>query len=271
MIRNALSIAGSDPSGGAGIQADLKAFAANGVYGMAAVTALTAQNTRGVSGVELVSPAFVAAQIDAVFEDIRVDAVKVGMLASAEIARAVCDALMRSGAPAIVLDPVMVATGGGRLLDRQAIAVLRERLLPVVDVLTPNLPEAAVLLDENEITTCAAMPEVAERLRSLGPKSVLLKGGHLASDRSPDYLATPAGGLWLDAPRTGPANVHGTGCTLSAALAAQLAITGDMYEAARRAKAYVCGAIACADQLDIGFGDGPAHHFHALWKGEHPA
>ena len=265
MIANVLSIAGSDPSGGAGIQADLKAIAANGAYGMAVITALTAQSTRGVSGVELVRPAFVAAQIDAIFADIRVDAVKIGMIATAGIAEAVADALERHGAGNIVLDPVMVAKGGDRLLAQEAVGMLKRRLLPLCTVLTPNLPEAAALLDAPEPTDRAGMAALAERLRELGPRNLLLKGGHLPAGDSPDLLLTADGAHWLEGDRIDTQNTHGTGCTLSSALAAQLAITDDVAEAARRAKAYVGGAIAAADRLDVGHGHGPTHHFHNLW------
>jgi len=265
-IRNVLSIAGSDPSGGAGIQADLKAIAANGCYGMAVITALTAQNTTGVTGVRLVEPDFVAAQIDAVFADIRVDAVKIGMLGSADIAQTVADALTRHRPPAIVLDPVMIAKGGDRLLTEAAIAVLRERLLPLATMLTPNLPEAAVLLGQAEPTSRDTMPAMAAALRALGTDAVLLKGGHLPGPASPDLLSTPDGDHWLEAERIATRNTHGTGCTLSSALAAQLARTGDVRLATEQAKGYVTGAIAAADQLDVGHGHGPTHHLHNLWR-----
>ncbi len=266
-IKHVLAIAGSDPSGGAGIQADIKAISANGAYAMAAITALTAQNTCGVRGVQLVAPAFVTAQIDAVFEDIRVDAVKIGMLGSPEIAQAVAEALARHRARRIVLDPVMVAKGGDRLLSEAAIRTLIERLLPLATILTPNLPEAAALLDEPERTDPQAMPALAERLLALGPSAVLLKGGHLSGAASPDYLATIDGGMWLEAERIPTKNTHGTGCTLSSALAAQLASGAEPIVAARAAKTYVAGAIAHADSLDVGQGQGPTHHFHALWNG----
>ncbi len=265
MIANVLSIAGSDPSGGAGIQADIKAISANGAYAMAVVTALTAQNTRGVSAVELVAPAFVAAQIDAIFADIRVDAVKIGMIATGDVAGIIAEALERHGAHHVVLDPVMVAKGGDRLLAKQAVETLTKRLLPLTEVLTPNLPEAAELLGQPEPATRTAMAHMAEQLLALGPRHVLLKGGHLAGAHSPDYLATGSGGIWLEGPRLATANTHGTGCTLSSALAAQLAITNDVLEATRRAKAYVAGAIAGAERLRVGSGHGPTHHFHALW------
>ncbi len=268
MTPNVLSIAGSDPSGGAGIQADIKAISANGAYAMAAITALTAQSTRGVSAVELVPPAFVTAQIDAIFNDIRVDAVKIGMIGTADIAAAVADALLRHAAANVVLDPVMVAKGGDRLLAEEAIATICERLLPRALVLTPNLPEAAALLGRPEPGSRESMMAFAQALRDLGPIWVLLKGGHLDGEDSPDYLVGPDGGQWLEGPRFATANTHGTGCTLSSALAARLAVTGDVATAAREAKAYISGAIAAADQLDVGSGHGPTHHFAALWKGD---
>ncbi len=264
MIRNALSIAGSDPSGGAGIQADLKTFSARGVYGMAALTALTAQNTRGVSGVHLVPAAFVAAQIRAVFEDVRVDAVKIGMIATVEIAEAVADALRDVDAP-IVLDPVMVAKGGAPLLADDAVDAVATRLAPLATVITPNLLEAERLLPDAAARTRAAMPAAAEALRARGARAVLLKGGHLGGAESPDVLVDAAGTHWLEGARTETRNTHGTGCTLSAALAAELAKGATLADAARAAKAYVSGAVAAADQLSVGAGHGPTHHFHTLW------
>ncbi|NBC12858.1 MAG: bifunctional hydroxymethylpyrimidine kinase/phosphomethylpyrimidine kinase [Gammaproteobacteria bacterium] len=269
-IKNVLSIAGSDPSGGAGIQADLKAIAAQGCYAMAAVTALTAQNTRGVTGVRLVEPDFVAAQIDAIFADIRVDAVKIGMLGSADIVAAVAAALARHRPPHVVLDPVMVAKGGDRLLADAAVAMLKDRLLPLATVLTPNLPEAAVLLERPEPETRDAMLATAKALRGLGPAdasgAVLLKGGHLPATDSPDLLVTADGEHWLETERIATKNTHGTGCTLSSALAARLAATADVRAATEQAKCYVAGAIAAADSLAVGQGHGPTHHFHALWR-----
>lgn len=268
MIANALSVAGSDPSGGAGVQADLKTFAANGVYGMAAITALTAQNTRGVTGVHLVPPEVVAAQIAAVRADVPVHGVKIGMIATAEIAGAVAGALAGIGAP-VVLDPVMVAKGGDRLLAEAAVAALVARLLPLATVLTPNLPEAEALLAAAgrgaRIASRADMPEAARALRALGPRAVLLKGGHLGGAESPDLLLWEGGELWLEGRRVETRNTHGTGCTLSSALAARLARGEPTPEAARGAKTYVAGAIAAADRLDAGGGHGPLHHFHALW------
>jgi len=265
MIRNVLSIAGSDPSGGAGIQADLKAFAARGTYGMAALTALTAQNTQGVSGVHAVPPDFVAAQIEAVFADIRVDAVKIGMIASAAVARAVAGVLSRHRGIPVVLDPVMVAKGGARLLDPSAVAALNGLLLPLATHLTPNLPEAAALTGTAEAASRSDMLEQAIALQAMGPRVVILKGGHLPGPQSPDLILSPEGAEWIEAPRVVTANTHGTGCTLSSAYAAELAKGLSDSAAFATAKAYVAGAIAQADRLSVGHGHGPTHHFHALW------
>ncbi|MGO7216520.1 bifunctional hydroxymethylpyrimidine kinase/phosphomethylpyrimidine kinase (plasmid) [Rhizobium ruizarguesonis] len=266
MIRNVLSIAGSDPSGGAGIQADLKAFSARGVYGMAVLTALTAQNTQGVSGVHLVPPQFVADQINAVFADVRVDAVKIGMIANAGIADAVAGALSDHRDIPIVIDPVMIAKGGAALLAPEAVDVLTRRLLPLATLLTPNLPEAAALLQQPVATNRADMAAQAERLRALGPVAVLVKGGHLDSDESPDVLATASGLHWFEARRVPTKNTHGTGCTLSSALAAELAKGASAQEAVAIAKVYLAGAVAAAGSLTVGSGHGPVQHFHALWK-----
>jgi hydroxymethylpyrimidine/phosphomethylpyrimidine kinase len=266
MIPNVLAIAGSDPSGGAGIQADIKAISANGGYAMAAITALTAQNTQGVSGVVALEPAFVAQQIDAVFDDIRVDAVKIGMVANAAIAAAVAAALARHRPPHVVLDPVMVAKGGAPLLAEDAATAVRARLLPLAAVVTPNLGEAAALLGEPLATTREAMPGVAERLVAAGARAVLLKGGHLDGAESPDFLLADGVGHWLEGARVRTRNTHGTGCTLSSALATRLALGEVLPLACRAAKAYVAGAIAAADGLSVGHGHGPTHHFHALWR-----
>ncbi|MEM9794419.1 MAG: bifunctional hydroxymethylpyrimidine kinase/phosphomethylpyrimidine kinase [Pseudomonadota bacterium] len=265
MIPNVLSIAGSDPSGGAGIQADLKAISANRAFAMAALTALTAQNTQGVSGVELVPAAFVASQITAVLEDIRVDAIKIGMIATSGIASAVADALP-ANVP-VVLDPVMIAKGGASLLAEDAIDTLRTRLLPLAAIVTPNLPEAAHLLGRPVATNRDAMAEHAQAMLAFGPKAVLVKGGHLAGDDSPDVLCTGETLHWLDTPRTATKNTHGTGCTLSAALAAHLAHGAPLPDAVQAAKTYTSGAIADADRLSVGQGHGPVHHFSTLWKG----
>jgi hydroxymethylpyrimidine/phosphomethylpyrimidine kinase len=269
MIHNILTIAGVDPSGGAGIAADLKTFSALGAYGMCVVTALTAQNTRAVTGVRLVEPAFVAEQIDAVFTDVRVDAVKIGMLGAAEIAEVVAAALRRHEARHVVIDPVMVAKSGDRLLAEAAVEAVRTLLLPLAEVVTPNLPEAAVLLGIDEPRDLAAMRAAAEALATLGPASVLVKGGHLEGPESPpesiDVFRDGDTVTELHAPRIATKNTHGTGCTLSAAIAALLPRMGRL-EAVRAAKDYLTGALAAADDLTVGTGHGPVHHFHALWK-----
>lgn len=265
MTAIALTIAGSDSGGGAGIQADLKTFSALGVYGCSVITALTAQNTRAVTAIFDVDPDFVRAQIDAVFDDLRVDAVKIGMLSRPEIITAVAGALRRWRPPRVVLDPVMVAKSGDRLLREEAVAALRQDLLPLADLITPNLPEAAVLLGEEPVRERARMAEVAVRLRALGARNVLLKGGHLAGPGSPDLLLVDGEPRWLEGERVETRNTHGTGCTLSSAIAAHLARGRPLPEAVARAKAYLTAALRAADSLGIGHGHGPVHHFHALW------
>jgi hydroxymethylpyrimidine/phosphomethylpyrimidine kinase len=267
MIANVLSIAGSDPSGGAGIQADLKAFAALGAYGMAVITALTAQNTRGVRSFQTVEPAFVAEQIDAIFADVRVDAVKIGMVATAEIAVAVADRLRHHAARNVVVDPVMVAKSGHHLLREDAVAALRERLVPMARVITPNLPEAGVLLGAAAPATLAEMRRAVRELHRLGPQWVLLKGGHLGGADSTDLLFDGRELSELPVARIDTENTHGTGCTLSSAITALLP-RFEMVEAVRRAKAYLTGAIAASGRLTVGSGHGPVHHFHALWTGD---
>ena len=262
MIPNVLSIAGSDPSGGAGIQADLKAIAANGGYGMAALTALTAQNTRGVFGVHPVPPDFLRAQIAAVFDDIRVDAVKIGMLGTPDLVRVVAEALDGRDLP-VVLDPVMVAKGGDRLLAAEAVAALRDLLFPMATVVTPNLPEAADLLNLPEARDRAEMAEQAARLMHLGPGAVFLKGGHLPGEAAADLWLSAGLGQWFEAPRHATRNTHGTGCTLSAALATQLCRL-DGPQAAEAAKSYTLAAIRAADGLSVGSGHGPVDHFFAM-------
>ena len=267
-IANVLTIAGLDPSGGAGILADVKAMSACGTYGMAVVAALTAQNTCGVTGWQPVAPDFVRAQIDAIFEDIRVDAVKIGMLGTPEVIDAVAEALERHRPPFVVLDPVMVAKGGDRLLAKEAESALCERLLPLTTVITPNLPEAAVLACEPEIRERAEMPALAKKLlgRLAAGAWVYLKGGHLTESASPDFLLSRETSFTFDAPRIATKNTHGTGCTLSAAIAAQLGRGESVPEAVRKAKAYVYEAIARADELEVGHGHGPTNHFAALWR-----
>ena len=260
MIANILSIAGSDPSGGAGIQADIKAISANGGYAMAAITGLTAQNTRGVRRVALVEPGMVRDQIAALRDDIRIDAVKIGMLGSAAIVETVAAALDGLDVP-LVLDPVMVAKGGDRLLERDAVAALRDMLVSRATVVTPNLPEAADLLAVAEATTVEEVAAQAEALAALGAGSVLLKGGHLGGPESPDLLLSSGTAHWIGGPRHPTRNTHGTGCTLSSALAAWLGRGASLPEAARRAKDYVSAAIADSDALSVGAGHGPLHHF----------
>ncbi|GAA5197663.1 bifunctional hydroxymethylpyrimidine kinase/phosphomethylpyrimidine kinase [Rugosimonospora acidiphila] len=267
MVANLLTIAGSDPSGGAGIQADLKAFAALGTYGMSVVTGLTAQNTRGVRGIHPVPARFVADQLEAVLDDVRVDAVKIGMLGTAEVVRAVAEVLAARRPPYVVLDPVMVAKSGDRLLAANAVRELRGALLPVVDLITPNLPEAADLLGVPEAADEAQMREQLASLMRLGP-AVLLKGGHLTGPECPDLLALDASGepVRLTAPRVATRNTHGTGCTLSSAIAALRPQRGGWAEAVADAKRYLTAALAAADGLDVGSGHGPVHHFHEWWK-----
>ncbi|GAA5784015.1 hydroxymethylpyrimidine/phosphomethylpyrimidine kinase [Chitiniphilus shinanonensis] len=265
MIPHALTIAGSDSGGGAGIQADLKTFSALGAYGMSVLTALTAQNTRGVTAVHPVPPEFVAAQLDAVFADIRVDAVKLGMLANADIALAVADGLARHRPQHVVLDTVMIAKGGHPLLAPEAVAAIRDALLPQASLITPNLPEAAALLGCDVATDETAMREQGRALLEAGAKAVLMKGGHLGGDESPDWLITPQGETRFAGLRLPTRNTHGTGCTLSAALAALRPRHDDWPATVAAARDYLLAALAAADQLQIGHGIGPVHHFHAWW------
>ena len=261
----ALSIAGSDPSGGAGIQADLKTFSALGVYGAAAVTALTAQDTRGVRAVHDLPPYFVAAQVDCVLEDLDVRAVKLGMLSRAAVVVAVAERLEARRAQNIVLDPVMVAKSGDALLQADAVAALRTRLVPLCTVLTPNLPEAAVLLSIGEEELLGDLAGACRRLVKLGARAVLLKGGHAGGAQSDDLYCDGGEVVRLPARRVETRNTHGTGCTLSAALAAYLALGASPQEACRGAKSYVTAAIEAARAWQLGHGHGPVHHFHALW------
>jgi hydroxymethylpyrimidine/phosphomethylpyrimidine kinase len=265
VIPNVLSIAGSDPSGGAGIQADIKSISANGAFAMAAITALTAQNTQGVTAIHLVPPDFVQSQIAAIFEDIRVDAVKIGMIANAGIASAVAQSLQGQKGIPIVLDPVMIAKGGAALLQPDAVNTLRDELLPLATLLTPNLPEAAHLLGTKPATTRTEMAAQGRALCALGPQAVLMKGGHLDGPDSPDCLVTNDEVTWFEAPRTRTVNTHGTGCTLSAALAAQLAHGQTPAAATATAKSFVANAISNADALSVGSGHGPTHHFAVLY------
>ncbi len=261
----AVTIAGSDSSGGAGIQADLKTFSALGVYGASVIAALTAQNTRGVTAIHDVPADFVTKQIDAVFSDLDVAAVKIGMLSNPAVIAVVADGLDRHKARNIVLDPVMVATSGDRLLAPEAIAVLRRLLIPRARVITPNLLEAAALLDAPLAETEDEMRAQGERLLALGARAVLIKGGHGDGPQSVDLLIEPDTVTRLAADRIATTNTHGTGCTLSSAIAAGLAKGGDLATAVRDAKAYVTAAIKAANRLHVGSGNGPTHHFHAWW------
>jgi len=264
-IPNLLTVAGSDSGGGAGIQADLKAFSALGAYGASVITALTAQNTRGVTAIHAPDAAFVTAQLDAVFDDIRIDAVKIGMLANAAIVRAVADALRRHRPPRVVLDTVMISKSNHALLAPDAVAALRDELLPLADIVTPNLPEAAALLGVDPAADEARMVEQGDALRALGAKAVLMKGGHLGTADSPDWLVDAGGSLRLGGARVPVTNTHGTGCTLSSAIAALWPQRGDLGRAVADAKAYLTAALEASDRLDVGHGVGPVHHFHRWW------
>ena len=261
----ALTIAGSDSSGGAGIQADLKTFAALGVYGASVITALTAQNTNGVSGIHAVPAGFVTAQIDAVFSDLHVDAVKIGMAAEFATIDAIAAGLTRWSPKHVVLDPVMVATSGDRLLATEAVDALRTKLMPRASLVTPNLPEAAALLDEAVALSESAIESQGKRLLALGCRAVLIKGGHGQGAESIDYLVSSGGTIALAAPRVATKNTHGTGCSLSSAIAAGLAKGEDMESAVRNAKSWISAAIAAADRLTVGHGHGPIHHFHRFY------
>jgi hydroxymethylpyrimidine/phosphomethylpyrimidine kinase len=265
MTAVALTIAGSDSAGGAGIQADLKTFAALGVHGASAITALTAQNTLGVEGVHVVPPEFVTQQIAVVARDLKIGAVKIGMLATSAVIEAVAESLALLPGVPVVLDPVMVAASGDILLDKDAIVTLKSVLLPRAIVITPNLPEAAQLLGGLQANGENEMRSQARQLKRLGAQAVLIKGGHAKGAVSVDLLLDGEGEMRLEAPRVPTKNDHGTGCTLSSAIAAELAKGASLREAAAAAKAYVTAAIAAADELGIGKGRGPVHHFHAVW------
>jgi hydroxymethylpyrimidine/phosphomethylpyrimidine kinase len=266
----AVTIAGSDSGGGAGLQGDLKTFSALGVYGACVVTALTAQNTAGVTAIHDVPAEFVAAQIDAVFSDLRVGAVKIGMLSQAAVIHAVAAGLERWRATKVVLDPVMVSSSGDRLLAPEAVDVLKRVLIPRALLLTPNLPEAAALLGTPVAETEDDMREQAQRLLALGAQAVVLKGGHAQGRDSVDLIVDRNGAVALPLIRLASRNTHGTGCAFSAAIAAGLAKGMELEEATRSAKRYVHAAIAAADTLEIGSGCGPVHHFHALWPPTSP-
>jgi hydroxymethylpyrimidine/phosphomethylpyrimidine kinase len=271
-IPNTLTIAGMDPSGGAGILADVKAMSALGAYACAVVAALTAQNTQAVTDISPVNPQFVRAQLDTLFADVEIHAVKIGMLGQTGVIEVVADRLGHHKPPHLVLDPVMVAKSGDLLLEQKAVGALREQLLPLATVITPNLPEAGVLLEMRAVETVREMRRVAERLRNLmthgGHRWVLLKGGHLPGNDTIDILHDGDKMIELPGHRIQTRNTHGTGCTLSAALAALLPQTNSVIEATRAAKDYLVAAIASADMLKVGHGHGPVHHFHKLWAGK---
>lgn len=259
-MRTALSIAGSDSSGGAGIQADIKTMSANGVYAMTAVTALTAQNTTGVTDILDSTPAFLSAQLDAVFTDIFPDAVKIGMVSSAELISVIAQKLRQYGARHIVVDPVMVATSGSRLLREDAVEALKTELLPLAEVATPNIPEAEILADM-PIRTPADMEAAARKISEQYGCAVLCKGGHDLNDAN-DLLWKDGAGYWFNGRRISNPNTHGTGCTLSSAIAANLAKGMALEDAVRRAKEYISGALAA--MLDLGHGRGPMNHLFDL-------
>ncbi len=263
----ALTIAGSDSGGGAGIQADLKTFSALGVYGMSAITALTAQNTRVVTGIFPAPPEFIARQIDAVMADIGTDAVKIGMLHSPQVIEAVADRLKHWDCPNVVVDPVMISKSGDKLLLDDAVAALRETLIPMATLITPNLPEASVLL-ERTVETPEDMDRAARDLARLGPANVLVKGGHLTGEQSFDLLFQPEADRMIKLPgdRIETPNSHGTGCTLSSAIAAGLARGLELDRAVADAKTYITGALKAGAAYKTGNGHGPVHHFYDLWK-----
>ncbi len=264
-VPTALTIAGSDSGGGAGIQADLKAFSALGVYGASVITAITAQNTRAVTDVHGIPITTIAAQIEAVLDDIRIDAIKIGMLATSEIIRTVASGLQRQSAP-VILDPVMIAKSGDALLQDEAISALRSDLLPMATLLTPNVPEAAVLLDTQSASTPEELEDQGRALLAMGPQAVLMKGGHAKGPDCVDILVlSDRPSVRFTAPRIETTNTHGTGCTLSSSIAAGLAKRLAMSDAVAEAHTYLQGAIAAADGLGVGSGHGPVHHFYRNW------
>ncbi|MCG6856486.1 MAG: bifunctional hydroxymethylpyrimidine kinase/phosphomethylpyrimidine kinase [Salaquimonas sp.] len=264
----AVTIAGSDSGGGAGIQADIKSMSANGVYAASIITALTAQNTLGVTAIHDVPADFITAQIDAVFSDLDVAAVKIGMLSRAETIAAVADGLRRHRAQNIVLDPVMVAASGDPLLHDEAVAALVSELFPLATLITPNLHEAARLTGMKVAESRKEMAAQADELALMTIGAILLKGGHGASGEAEDVLVSEIGHKWFSAPRIDTANTHGTGCSLSSAIAAHLALGKPLADAVGAAKKWLTGAIAASDALQVGRGHGPIHHFHELWRGD---
>jgi len=260
MIANILTIAGSDPSGGAGIQADIKAISANGGYAMSVITALTAQNTRGVSAITVVSNAMIASQLAMILADIHVDAIKIGMLSNSEVIKTVAETLHGVAIP-LVIDPVMVAKSGDRLLSSEALSALKSLLIPRATLITPNLQEAADLLNQNEAQTLAKMHQQARDLLQLGCQAVLLKAGHLTGQACDDVLVSKDTTLTLSGKRIHTNNTHGTGCTLSSAIATHLGKGMDLKTSVEQGKSYVSQAIAQSYQLTVGHGHGPLYHF----------
>ncbi len=265
-IPNTLTIAGSDSGGGAGIQADLKSFSANQTYGASVITALTAQNTVGVTAVHDVPPAFITAQLDAVFSDLDIAAVKIGMLSQIPVIEAVANSLKKHQAKNIVFDPVMVATSGDLLLAEEAVEAVKSTLMPMADLLTPNLHEAAKLTNTSLARTNDAMTQQAQQLIDEGAKAVLIKGGHSQDDQCSDLLKTPSEEIWISEVRIETKNTHGTGCSLSSAITSNLAHGMTLNEAVHKAKTWLTGAIAYSNSLNVGSGSGPVHHFHNLWS-----
>ena len=261
----ALTIAGSDSSGGAGIQADIKTMTTNGVYAMSAITALTAQNTTGVTDIMEVTPKFLEEEIDSIFTDIRPDAIKTGMVSSSELIEVIADKLTEYKAENIVVDPVMVATSGARLISEEAIDTLKQRLLPLATVITPNIPEAEVL-SEMEIKSEEDMEKAAKVICEKFGCGVLLKGGHQLNDANDLLWQKDAEPVWFHGKRINNPNTHGTGCTLSSAIASNLAKGYDLQTAVKYAKNYISGALAA--MLDLGKGSGPMNHAFAV-KGEY--
>ncbi|AVH43307.1 bifunctional hydroxymethylpyrimidine kinase/phosphomethylpyrimidine kinase [Agrobacterium tumefaciens] len=264
MTAIALTIAGSDSGGGAGIQADIKTFSALGAYAASVITAITAQNTKGVTAVEDISVASIIAQMDAVFSDLAVNAVKIGMVSRIETIAAIAERLRRQSQP-VVLDPVMVATSGDRLLHEDAIETLRRDLLPLATIVTPNLPEAALLTGSSMAKTETEIARQAEAILKAGAKAVLIKGGHGDGPESTDYLFADVAMQALSAPRVETKNDHGTGCTLAAAITAHLAKGRELREAVGLAKDYLNGALDAGRRLAVGHGRGPVHHFYRWW------
>lgn len=259
-MKKALTIAGSDSSGGAGIQADIKTMTANGVYAMSAITALTAQNTTGVAAIMEVTPEFLGQQLDSIFTDIFPDAVKTGMVASCGLIEVIADRLKKYGAKNIVMDPVMVATSGARLISEDAVECLKEKLIPLADIITPNIPEAEVLSDM-KISSAGDMENAAKAISQSFGCNILLKGGHSINDAN-DLLMTAEGPQWFNTKRIDNPNTHGTGCTLSSAIASNLAKGYSPAESVRLAKEYISGALEA--MLDLGHGSGPLDHMHDI-------